>query len=62
MKKNKEEETELPFMNGSNGHGEVKNSKVYSLSNYFNIFLLECVVVDASDQKNVWGGSFWLVF
>ena len=58
MKKNKEEETELPFMNG---HGEVKNSKVYSLSANA-IFLLECVVMDASDQKNVWGGSFWQDF
>ena len=66
MKKNKEEETELPFMNGSNGHGEMKNSKVCSRSN--NIFLLLVLVVAGCFRSQVhhsvsaWGGSFWLDF
>ena len=66
MKKNKEEETELPFMNGSNGHGEMKNSKVCSRSN--NIFLLLVLVVAGCFRSQVhhsvsaWGGSLWLDF
>ena len=51
MKKNKEEETELPFMNGSNGHGEMKNSKVCSRSN--NIFKLLVLVVAGCFRSEV---------